>query len=504
MKLDKFLVKGFVGSLLAKNFDEATKIPWFHEEFWELCCSDSRYVAIAAPRGHAKSTSITLSYGLAAMLFRDRKFVIIVSDTESQAILFLNQIKSELLDNEELRALFGIESLEKDTERDIIVKMADGHRFRVVARGSQQNVRGLLWNGQRPDLILGDDLENDEIVLNSDRREKFRRWMYGALLPILSPRGIVRIVGTILHLDSFLNRVMPDEASKFTIQDELKSYSIKEDQFWKSVKYKAHNSDYSKILWTARWDKKKLQTIRAKYVEEGLPDVYSQEYLNQPLDESRAYFKKHEFKNIEERTLEHIIGGALELNYYVGVDLAISDKERADYSAFVVVGVDSSNKMYVVEVIRDRMDSLEILETIFYLQRKYNPESFCIERGQLEKALKPFLVEEAFKRNLFPAMEVITPSLDKLVRARAIQGRMRIGGVYFDKEAEWFPVFESELLAFNRGRNDDQVDAFAYVGLWLEKITPARTADEIVEDDWEEFMEQYEQRQEGRSSVTGY
>jgi hypothetical protein len=59
--------------------------------------------------------------------------------------------------------------------------MDDGHQFRIMALGSEQKVRGLLWNGRRPNLIVGDDLENDEIVMNSERRQKFANWVDNAL-----------------------------------------------------------------------------------------------------------------------------------------------------------------------------------------------------------------------------------------------------------------------------------------------------------------------------------
>lgn len=504
MKLDKHLIKGFVGSLLAKRFDQATQIPWFHEEFWELCCSDHKFVSIAAPRGHAKSTSITLAYTLASVLFRDRQYVILVSDTESQSVLFLNQIKNELTTNDELISLFGVAEIIKDNEKDIIVKMVDGHLFRITARGSNQNVRGLLWNGMRPDLIIGDDLENDEIVLNPERREKFRRWVYGALLPILSSRGIVRIVGTVLHLDSFLNRTLPDESRRDTVQDELRVYSTRQNRFWHSVKYRAHNSDYSRILWSERWTKEKLMEIRARYVEEGIADVYSQEYLNNPLDESRAYFKKHEFQEIDQHDEEDILSGRLELNYYIGVDLAISDKQQADYSAFVVAGVDSRNRLYIVDVIKARMDAREIVETIMHLQRQYNPDMIAVEKGQIQKSIGPFLQEEAFKRGIFPNIEEMQPTMDKMSRARSIQGRMRVHGCYFDTNAEWFPDFQTELLSFNRGKHDDQVDAFAYIGLALDKLVPGRTAEERYEDEYDEFVDEFQEKDTGRNATTGY
>jgi len=49
--LNAQLLEGFVNGLLRKNFDGASETPDAHREWWELCCSSDRYVAIAAPRG---------------------------------------------------------------------------------------------------------------------------------------------------------------------------------------------------------------------------------------------------------------------------------------------------------------------------------------------------------------------------------------------------------------------------------------------------------------------
>lgn len=51
VKLTTDVIKGFVGSCLVKRFDGASQIPAFHEEMWDLCCSDNKFVALAAPRG---------------------------------------------------------------------------------------------------------------------------------------------------------------------------------------------------------------------------------------------------------------------------------------------------------------------------------------------------------------------------------------------------------------------------------------------------------------------
>ena len=190
-KLTAEVVAGFSASLLQKSYDSAVESPACHMEWWEMCCSPHPKVAIAAPRRHAKSTAITLAYVLASLLFRNKRYVLIVSDTVTQATQFLNDVKKELADNDKIKTLFGIQSFPKDAEDDFIVEFADGEQFRVTAKGSEQKMRGLKWNNKRPDLIVGDDLENDEIVLNSDRRQKFKRWFYGALVPSLAVGGVI-------------------------------------------------------------------------------------------------------------------------------------------------------------------------------------------------------------------------------------------------------------------------------------------------------------------------
>jgi len=500
------IIEGFVGSCLIKRFDGATKIPECHKEWWELVTSKEKFVAIAAPRGHAKSTAISLSYVLAAVLFRTKKFVLLVSDTETQANLFLGNIKQELQENEDIIQLFGIKKNEKglvhfkkDTESDIIVEFNDGTTFRIIAKGAEQKLRGLVWNGSRPDLIVCDDIENDEMVMNKDRREKFRRWFYGALLPCRATSGEVRIVGTILHMDSMLERLMPRERDKFTVIDGLKTYSNRR-AMWKSIKYKAHNPNFTKILWEEKHSEEELRQIRKEYIEQGMPDVYSQEYLNIPIDEATTYFKKSDFIGMTNEDHEK------KFIYYVAADLAISESDRADYTAIVTGGVDENGVLYIVDVFRERLDGLQIVDTMLAIQRSRDPEIFGVEETQISKAIGPFLNSEMISQNTFINLIGLKPHRsDKHSRARSIQARMRAGGVRFDKEADWYQAFEDELLRFPRDRHDDQVDAMAYLGLIIDKMSSAPTKEESEEEEYQEELRLAEEHDGGgRNQVTGY
>lgn len=454
---------------------------------------------------HAKSTAITLGYGLAALLFRERKYMLIVSDTEEQASMFLGALKQELQENEELISLFGVYKNEKglvdfikDSSTDIIVKMKDGHQFRVMAKGAEQKVRGRIWNGTRPDIIICDDMENDEQVMNKERRDKMRNWFKGALLPSLSDHGIIRMVGTILHSDSLLENLMPNPSDKYTHSTELKQWSTRKSK-WKAVKYRAHNKDFTKLLWP---EKKDPEFFKEEYIESvrtGTTDTYSREYLNFPIDESVSFFKRNDFlprtPEDKQKTLIH----------YITVDLAISQEETADFSVFMVAGVDENKTLHIIDVIRERMDGQEIVETLIRLQRAYDPIAIGIEDMQVSKSIGPFLNEAMRKYNTYITLVKLKhQGKDKVTRARSIQARTRAHTVKFNKDDDWYFPFEQECLTFPRGKHDDQVDTFAYLGMMLDLIMEAPTQAELDEEEYLEEKEKSNAFNQGRSKVTGY
>lgn len=431
--------------------------------------------------------------------------MLLVSDTESQASLFLGTFKQELQDNQELIELFGIKKDDKglvkfvkDSETDIIVECNDGHRFRIIAKGAEQKLRGLIWNGSRPDIIMCDDMENDELVMNKERRDKMRRWFKGALLPCRADNGVVRMVGTILHMDSLLEGLMPNESDKFTVRDGLKTYTTKK-RMWKAVKYRAHNEDFTKLLWPSKKSAADFQEMYIEAVRDGTTDIYSQEYLNYPIDESVSFFKKADFLKISDDDKDQ------KLRYYVTADLAISESEKADFSVFIIAGVDEHKTLHIKNVIRERLDGRDIVDTLLSIQRLYEPEAIGIEEMQVSKAIGPFLREEMVKTNTYLSLiPMKTMGKDKVTRSRSIQARMRAHGVKFAKDADWYPIFENECLTFPRGKHDDQVDAFAYLGLMLDKLIEAPTKQEEDEDEYAYELEQSGYNGSGRSSITGY
>jgi predicted phage terminase large subunit-like protein len=166
-----------------------------------------------------------------------------------------------------------------------------------------------------------------------------------------------------------------------------------------------------------------------------------------------------------------------------------------------VVGVDLQNKVHVEEIRRGRWDALTIIEEMFSIQQRYQPELFTTEAGAIEKSLGPFLKAEMFERQIYINLNPLTPTKDKQSRARSLQARMRAGGVKFETDADWFPALQAEMLRFPKDINDDQVDALSWIGLTLDQLSLPQT-DREIEDEYYQDLESTMPL--GRSAVTGY
>lgn len=475
--LDADVLEGFLQGFLMPRLDNASPVAPFHRKCWRKVTGKSPRVAIAAPRGHAKSTAITFAYVLAGCLFGEFSFPVIFSKTYTIACEFLRTITMELQDNDLLAQTFGFVKLEKDSENDKIFVFANGYKFRVMAAGMDQPVRGLKWGSRRPDVMLLDDIEDDEEVLNDERREKLLNKLLQAILPAGSPKTKYRMVGTVLHRASALEII-------------LKSPS------WDSLRFEACDEECSpeSILWPEMYDQKALLAIRQSFIEQGKLDKFNMEYRNSPTDRSAALFREADFLPItpldRDRLAENTWARA------VGGDFAISVKTRRDYTAFMVGVIAPDNWVYIVDVVRKRLDSQAIVEAMFDLEDKHRlltgnaPLEWFVEDGAIFKALRYSLDNEMTLRNVFLNLVPMNPgTTDKRTRSQPFRSRVAARRVKFDMDADWWPSLREELLDFDRGVNDDQVDSGSWLFSGLSQVTAPASEDEEerlqrLEDEW--------------------
>jgi predicted phage terminase large subunit-like protein len=490
-------VGSFSQSILALRYDDPKPIPEHHFEMWALCCSEFPQVAIAAPRGSAKSTAVTFAYALATALFEQDEHILILSANEELAIGFLNDIKIELQENEFFQdnPLLGVKRFIKDRETEIVVEKKTGFRFRILAKGAGQRMRGIKWERKRPSLVIADDLEDEEIVSSELQREKFRHWFYGVVKPIIRDGGKIRVVGTIMHMDSLLMRLMPPLKNPKTIVEPLRIYSH-ENRPWRSVIYRAHDENFEHLLWPEMFSKERLQAIRKDYAEQGMLDIYGQEYLNNPIDTTTAYFRKDDFLPMRDEDFARM------KVFYASGDLAITENKRSAYTALGVGGIDSEGVLHLEHVVRGRWDSLQISDEIFAIAERFDIDTFRLESENIQRSIGPFLYKRMHDEQHYINIDAKSPTKDKLARAQSIRARMRAGKVRFNKNADWYPDFEEELLHFPKWPYKDQVDMFAWLGLMLDDMVEAPTEQEYDEDLYEQEMDEYDH--EGICPITGY
>ncbi len=479
--LDASVIEGFVLNFLIDTYDERAEIPDCHRKWWELATSKKRRVAFAAPRGHAKSTAINHAYGLAASLFKQHPFQIKVSRTYQLACEKLDQAKQELIDNEKIKRIFRLKRFVRERENDFIAEMSDGYQFRMFALGMGQATRGLSWGTMRPTLIQGDDMEDDEEVLNLERREKGWRWVFNTLLPMGGDKTDIRIYGTILHHDSILARL-------------IKSKS------WHGGLWQACDADLAEdsILWPEKFTKGRLEQIRNEYIDAGNLIGFNMEYRNIAQDDVGGFIRKSDFLGMDEADHKK------KKTFYVGGDFAISKEKRRDFTCFEIGGLDNDNYLNMVDERRGRWGSDEIIATMLDIEEMYQPEAWFVEKGQIYLAIVAALERAQVERGVFLNLVPMTPIKDKRTRGTPFQKRMRAKGVRWDTTADYYKEQEEELVQFRGGdERNDRFDSCAWLVFGIEK----RGVEPITEDEEEEFEFRRAKREaspEGRSPFTGY
>lgn len=174
--------------------------------------------------------------------------------------------------------------------------------------------------------------------------------------------------------------------------------------------------------------------------------AWRQEWLAEYVDVEGARVKRE--------WLRYSDGSGL-LRYAMGVDLAVSLKNEADYTAIVVVGEDAAGNAHVVDVFRDRLTFNDILSTIKHYADKWRVETVAIEKVQAQA----YVAQELIRTTMLP-VDPITPQGDKLARFMPLEGKLEHGYLY---HVRGLPIYyEDELLNFPNGQHDDTVDALVY------------------------------------------
>ena len=462
------------------------KSPTFHFKILKLALTNT-FLAVAAPRGSAKSTILSFLYPLHCVMFKKKRFIIIVSNTYAKAARSLENIKKELRDNQMLSNDYPI-IITKDAEGDSIFRHSDGFETRVLCKGADQigSVRGEKFGAYRPDLILVDDVEDDEMVRSQERRIQLRSDFDEALKysgDIVNGTYNTQfiIIGTILHDDSLMAKLV----------------SPKEYTHFKKLRYKGRitNPDgtYSS-LWNDKWTVEFLNQL-----EKEDPNGFAKEIQNDPASGANQIFLKEDFRywHIDndkyvlfgENNKIESIGSLKDCKGAMACDLAWSEKRTADDNVIMAGLLTPSYDFLIYTYLAEkglRPDTLN--EYIFNLHSKLSSLTggyvpLGMEKAMREKVAKWDLEREMRKRNHWIDIKVIQWESDKIKRiTSALLSRYKQHTIFHRKD---MGDLENQLTRFPTATHDDIVDAEHILSKMFEYAkVPRKPADHDDAFEW--------------------
>jgi predicted phage terminase large subunit-like protein len=149
---------------------------------------------------------------------------------------------------------------------------------------------------------------------------------------------------------------------------------------------------------------------------------------------------------------------------FVTCDPAFSEKETADYTALCLWGVTPWMDLLLLDVERVRFDVENLAAAIRRYYDLHLPTDLRVE----SKAYGTKVIDQLVAQGL--PIVPLEADTDKITRALGGVPRYEVHAVYHRAGADWLEAYERELLMFPNGRNDDQVDAFAYAALALPQL----------------------------------
>ena len=404
--------------------------PGFHWALVDLLDSPDRLAAAVCPRGHGKTTLTDLVWLLRQVAGSSFTYALLIADTQDQAAQYLDEIRHECEGNDLLTSCY-VGLLPGATWSSTDVIFANGVRIQALGRG--QKVRGRKHRGHRPDLIILDDIENDEAVETLRQRVKLRRWFYGAVLPALAPGGRVRIIGTILHRDSLLSRIIRTSG-------------------WLRRIWRALATDGSS-LWPEWQSAEHLLREKESAREAGMLDLWYQEYQGISMAPEGACFQPADMTYFDRLPKE----GQFYRSLYV--DPAISKADSADWTAYTVVYASHDGYWYVVEAFRRKHDPTEVIETVEALNRKHKLDTIGIESVAYQKAIAHWLEVRAQDSLEYLPIEPVVPDGDKRRRILGLQPFFRAHRILLRSGLNG--RLEEELLNLDDLDHEDLADSLA-------------------------------------------
>ena len=472
-------------------FPQYTTSPFssFHEDICKrlIALSEKRNgrLAIAAPRGYAKSTLVSFFYLMWSICYNKERFILILSATAKQAQTLLSDIARTLEDNTKLLEDFpdvflkGGDVKTKSTQHEIIT----GNDIKVAALGWEQSFRGIRHHQDRPTLIILDDIDSEKNTYNAVYREKLYNYFTKTILNAGRLKGFNMVaVGTLLHLDSLLSRLIKPE--EFPEWDKKIYQAVifppEQEVLWQAWSNVLYARDFyeeecgpeaadkffeankqemlkgTKVLWPEVEDYYQLRKIKETIGSY----AFDTEKQNDPRNakdslydpDKFAYWDK-DYANVDQLLAsfgsEYSIIGACDPS--VGVV-----SKNADYSAIIILAK-HKGRLYVLDAdIKQRSQDSLVQAIINYCNIRRPMEKFVIESNLFPELLVKYVRECAERENVIVPLKEIRNTKNKELRIFGMETYITKDIIKFSRSQQ---ILLDQLKYFPRGDHDDGPDA---------------------------------------------
>lgn len=412
------------------------------------------------------NSSVSRLYILHQILNAECRYVIFLGSSEDMAGQNMRWVRDQLIENTKIMDIYGnLQGKGKWAETEFITSTG----IKVVAKGAGQKIRGANEKG-RPDLVYVDDLESDDEVGNKENRYKLANWFTRAVMPIRSKDGRFIVTGTILHVDSLLKNIALNRH-----RDHI-PWSV----LWYQALY-ANDSGEHKSLWPEMHPVANL--LELKRVNE---QTFAQEYQNNPSSGGMMVFNKAWYTHFLKSDIEikddgvYMLGKLLEV--IITTDLAISEREGADYTVIMVSGMDERGVLYVLDINRFRTaDIFDIINEIFIAASTWHCDFVSIETVSFQRTIKKQIEREFEARRQFLHIEEMTRSrTTKMARIKSLQAPIKSGKIqWLDEHVE----LENELDATTATRLPSHDDVCFVAGTKILTSGGQKNIEDIVDGD---------------------
>lgn len=481
-------------------FDEATGFEYFHRTYFRhygtaepsvlhtyldarlsaiVASSSGQRDAIAAPRGEAKSTVVSLIFVLWCVVTGRKHYPLIIMDAYEQAVEKLEGIKAELEANPRLVSDFPEACGRGRVWRVGCILTAND--IKVEAFGSTKRIRGRSHGPHRPDLAVLDDIENDENVATPAQRDKLQAFVTKGVLslgPTDDSMDVV-LIGTVLHYDSVLARFLRNPLWNRKVFKAIMQWPDRMDLWdrWEQLllsgetpqegeaaamafytEQRAAMDAGAQVSWPSVRPLVKLMIKRARDGHE----AFDSEQQNDPLSGDDAPFAA---------CIQFWVDRLSEWVFYGSCDPSLGLKGNSrDPSALLVGGYQRvKGILNVVEArIRKRTPD-RIITDIIELQREWQCVMWAIEAIQFQAFLHSELLKRSAKAGVPVPALAVKPHVDKLLRIEGLQPFVASGQILLHPSQT---TLVDQLKHFPKADHDDGPDALQM--LWMLASTGGR------------------------------